>query len=114
MQSKWQFEAVHHMLYYIWGSNELFGGIPVVFGGDFTQILPVMKGANQVQIVDKNLQKSFIWPKLQYLFLHENKHIQPSETNEQFSRYLQSLSYCLELHSQITLLDFIAQYDNLI
>ena len=82
MQGKRQFEAVHRMLCDIRGSNELFGGIPVVLGGDFAQILPVVKGANQARIVDENLQKSFIWPKLQCLFLHENKRIWPSEANE--------------------------------
>ena len=75
MQGKRQFEAVHRMLCDIRGNNELFGGIPIVLGGDFAQILPVVKRADPAQIVNESLQKSFIWPKLQLLFLYKNKRI---------------------------------------
>jgi hypothetical protein len=112
MQGKRAFEAVHRMLCDVRGSDELFGGIPTVLGGDFAQILPVVKGANRARIVDENLQNSFIWPKLQLLFLHENMRIRPGEANQRFARYIQSMSYRPELHGNVTLPDEIKQHQD--
>jgi len=114
MQGKRQFEAVHRMLCDVRGSGELFGGIPIVLGGDFAQILPVVKGASQARTVEENLQNSFIWPKLQLLFLHENMRIREGEANERFSRYIQSMSYQPELRGSVALPDVITQHQDLI
>ncbi|POS81884.1 hypothetical protein EPUL_005913, partial [Erysiphe pulchra] len=43
MQNKHNFNAVDKTLRDLMNSDELFGGIPVVLGGDFAQILPVVK-----------------------------------------------------------------------
>ena len=113
MQGKKQFEAVDRMLRDVRGCNELFGGIPVVLGGDFAQILPVVKGANQARTVNENLQKSFIWPKFQLLFLHQNMRVQAGEANQRFSEYIRSMSYRPELRGNVTLPDMIKQYQDL-
>ncbi len=43
--------------------NVHFGGIPVVFGGDFRQVLPVIKHGGRATIVEAMLKKSLIlWP----------------------------------------------------
>ena len=114
MQGKRQFEAVHRMLCDVRGSGELFGGIPIVLGGDFAQILPVVKGASQARTVEENLQNSFIWPNLQLLFLHENMRIREGEANERFSKYIQSMSYQPELRGSVALPDVITQHQDLI
>jgi hypothetical protein len=113
MQGKNQFEAVHRMLCDVRGNNDLFGGIPVVLGGDFAQILPVVKGSNPARSIEENLQQSFIWPKLQLLFLHENMRLRAGETNEQFSEYIRSMSYRPELRGTVSLPDMIPQHDDL-
>jgi hypothetical protein len=46
MQSKYDFEAVDRTLRDIRDCEEPFGGLPVILGGDFAQILPVVKRAN--------------------------------------------------------------------
>ena len=55
MQHKYCFEAVYRMLTDVRGDQSLFGGIAIVFGGDFAQILPVVKHGRRADIVSANL-----------------------------------------------------------
>ncbi|POS81703.1 hypothetical protein EPUL_006620, partial [Erysiphe pulchra] len=50
MQNKHNFNAVDKTLRDLMNSDELFGGIPVVLGGDFAQILPVVKRGQRQDI----------------------------------------------------------------
>ena len=43
MQHRFCFEAVDRMLQDIWNNDRFFGGLPVIMGGDFAQILPVVR-----------------------------------------------------------------------
>ena len=72
MQNKYCFEAVHRTLADIRDDPSLFGGIPTVFGGDFAQILPVVRRGSREATVQACIQRSFIWPHLKVLFLTEN------------------------------------------
>ena len=52
MQNKFCFEAVDRTLQDIRSTPDaLFGGVPTVLGGDFAQILPVVKNGNRASIV---------------------------------------------------------------
>ena len=55
MQNKHCFEAIHWTLCDLLGNNSLFGGISIVFGGDFAQILPVVKHRDQGSTVAANI-----------------------------------------------------------
>ena len=58
------FESVH------------FDGIPVVFGGDFRQVLPVIKHGGRGAIVQAMLKKSSsLWPSVQQLKLTINERV---------------------------------------
>ena len=53
-----------------------FGGIPVVFGGDFRQVRPVIKHGGRRAIVQAALRKSsIVWPSVQQLKLTINKRV---------------------------------------
>ena len=65
MRHKYCFEAVHRTLCDVRDEpNLLFGGLPVVLGGDFAQILPVIIRGNCAAIVDAYVQRSFLWRSL--------------------------------------------------
>ncbi|POS84475.1 hypothetical protein EPUL_002381, partial [Erysiphe pulchra] len=51
MQSKHNFRAVDMVLRDLCDGNEFFGGIPVLLGGDFDQILPVVLRGRREQVV---------------------------------------------------------------
>ena len=75
--------------------NKLFGGKVFVFGGDFRQILPVIRKGSERDIIDHSLKLSNIWPQLEKFQLTTNmrlrsgvhsNHLSPA-VNE-FSEYL--------------------------
>lgn len=49
-----------------------FGGITVIFGGDFRQILPVIPKATRSEIVNASLNQSYLWESCQVCLLHKN------------------------------------------
>jgi len=53
MQHKYCFEAVNRTLNDIRNTsdNAVFGNSPIIIGGDFVQILPVVPGGNRAAIV---------------------------------------------------------------
>ena len=76
MQHKYYFEAVHRTLTDICSDDHsLFGGVPTLFSGDFAQILPVIPRGKRADIVNANLQKSFLWPSLRVLSLRLNMRV---------------------------------------
>jgi hypothetical protein len=72
MQNKEVVEAVNKVLEDIIKVNTLFGGIHVVPGGNWAQILPVVQRGSQGDSVKASLQSSNIWSSLRQLFLRRN------------------------------------------
>ncbi|CAN1140579.1 ATP-dependent DNA helicase PIF3 [Linum perenne] len=49
-----------------------FGGMSVVFGGDFRQILPVIKKGSRSEITGESLKKSYLWEHLTHIKFSQN------------------------------------------
>ncbi|ONM60681.1 uncharacterized protein [Zea mays] len=72
-----------------------FGGKVVVLGGDARQILPVIEGGTQSQIIDAAITSSPLWTSITVLYLTENMrlkspHLDSASKNEiaSFSKWL--------------------------
>jgi ATP-dependent DNA helicase PIF1 len=104
MMHKHAFEAVDRTLRDIMRVDEVFGGKIVVMGGDFRQVLPVIKRGTPGQIVDACLNRSTkIWQHVREFRLHVNMRVQrllaaggpDAEQNarrqQQFADYLKAL-----------------------
>ncbi|KIJ08223.1 hypothetical protein PAXINDRAFT_89171 [Paxillus involutus ATCC 200175] len=65
-------ECVDRTLRDLLNRDAPFGGIAVVFGGDFRQTLPVVPHGSREQIVGATLCRSRIWQHLRVRHLHEN------------------------------------------
>ncbi|KEH38251.1 PIF1-like helicase [Medicago truncatula] len=67
MMHRWCFEAVDRSMRYIMYKNDPlnefrpFGGMTIVLGGDFRQILPVVRKGTRQDIVDASINSSKIW-----------------------------------------------------
>lgn len=109
MQHKHCFVAVHRTLTDLLDNEIFFGGIPVVLGGDFAQILPVVCKGTRATIVQANIQRSFTWPKFQKLFLQQNMQIRHGAANESFAEWIGKMSYDPSLSGNIKLPDTVQQ-----
>ena len=58
MQNKYAFDAVDRILQDLLGNNLPFGGITVLFSGDFRQTLPVIPHGLRQQIIAASLRRS--------------------------------------------------------
>ena len=81
-------EAVNQTLQDIRHSDKLFGGLTVVFGGDFQQTLPVIVRGSRPQIVSACLQRSIIWRQLTVLTLKTNMRLGQDPAEQDFAQWL--------------------------
>ncbi|KAF5190259.1 Atp-dependent dna helicase, partial [Thalictrum thalictroides] len=108
MQQKNNFAAVDKSLRDIKKRlNSLFGGIPVLMGGDFAQILPVVIGGNREKIVTACIRSWSLWAKIKPLFLTENMRVIRGNANQRFAEWLARLSYDRNIYGQIEIPEWI-------
>jgi len=75
MQHKHCFSAVDRLLVDLRSVTSLFGGVPVILGGDWAQTLPVVRHGDRSQTVLACLQRSRFWPKIERLHLRINMRV---------------------------------------
>uniref|UniRef100_K4A156 ATP-dependent DNA helicase n=1 Tax=Setaria italica TaxID=4555 RepID=K4A156_SETIT len=86
MAKRQAMEALDNSLRDIMGRQDLpFGGKTVVFGGDFRQVLPVVRKGSRAQIVDASLRRSYLWESMHHLKLMRNMRTQ---SDPWFAEYL--------------------------
>ncbi|CAL1379666.1 unnamed protein product [Linum trigynum] len=75
-----------------------FGGVTVVFGGDFRQTLPIIDKGTRSQIVASSLKYSYLWGTLTVLKLKENMRLARSNcTSEEAQQISQFSKWLLEI-----------------
>jgi ATP-dependent DNA helicase PIF1 len=83
MAHKYAFEAVDRTIRDLGGVEQPFGGMVVVMGGDFRQILPVVVRGTRSHIVDACIKSSSLWKEVQTMALTTNMRIQQQDDEEQ-------------------------------
>jgi hypothetical protein len=86
-------EAVDRMLQDIREDDRPFGGVTVVFGGDFQQILPVVINGDRESIVGASLQYSPLWDKIVVIHLLENIRVRNDPNAERFASWLLNIGH---------------------
>jgi hypothetical protein len=115
IQHKYCFEVVHRLMVDLRSVSDdlLFGGVPVILGGDFAQILPVVMHSSRADIMTACLQRSFIWPRLQRLHLRTNIRVQQHPRSRDFIRWIRQLPYSDPQSNIVTIPDYIRKVYNL-
>jgi hypothetical protein len=72
MQHKHVMKTVDHTFRDLRGSDNPFGGLSVVFRGDFQQLLPVIVKGSRAQVVGGCMQRSFLWRSFTVLHLQQS------------------------------------------
>jgi hypothetical protein len=93
-QHRFAFEAVDRTLRDLCDSNDLFGGIMMVLGGDFLQTLPVVKTNLCSPVVYACLLSSPLWPAIRsnVLKLERNMRVGSSVEDQSFASWLRQLA----------------------
>ncbi|GMQ05571.1 hypothetical protein CsSME_00050547 [Camellia sinensis var. sinensis] len=92
MQHRHCVEAVDRTLRDICDSEKPFGGITVVLGGDFRQILPVIPKGVREQIVNASLRHSVLWKHIYILTLDLNMRLNhEGHENANFANFLMEI-----------------------
>ena len=59
-----------------------FGGMTVVLGGDFRQILPVVKNGRREHIINASIKRSYLWQHFEVFHLTKNMRLNSLSTNQ--------------------------------
>ena len=88
MQNKHIMETVDRSFKDLRSSDKPFGGLTVVFGGDFQQILPVVLKGSRAQVVGACMQRSVLWRSIAVLHLKQNMHLNTAvEAEANFAKW---------------------------
>ena len=88
MQHRYAIEALNRTLQDVLGQDRPFGGLTVLFGGDFRQILPVIPRGSREQIINASIRKSTVWRHIQVFHLTQNMRLRQSPENAAFAQWL--------------------------
>ncbi len=72
MANKEVIECLDRSLSDVTGCAKPFGGIVIVFGGDFRQVLPIVRHGSRAAIVNASIKRSLLWKRVRVLKLTVN------------------------------------------
>jgi hypothetical protein len=93
MQHRFTMEAVDRTCRDLLDVDRPFGGITVVFGGDYQQILPVVPKASRQEIVNSSLQRSYLWRAIELLYLKKNMRLRQTTEEQAFADWLLDIGH---------------------
>jgi len=68
--------------------DRMFGGLFVLFGGDFRQLLPVVLKGSRAQIVNACIMRSYLWDSIKKLSLTVNERVMRNGDHAAFCEFL--------------------------
>lgn len=86
-------EAVDRTLRDIRNDNRPFGGLTVIFGGDFQQTLPVIPQGSKNEIIGAVLANSMLWRNMEIHYLRQNMRIRHDPAAVEFNHWLLDIGH---------------------
>ena len=114
MQHRYVIECVDCSLWDLLNSDEPFGGIAILFGGDFRQTLPVIPHGSREQIVGATFCRSHLWQNVQVFHLQTNMHLGQDVVSDEWANHLLQLGtgQNLDAESQVDLPEYFHCQNN--
>ncbi|KAL6569662.1 hypothetical protein OROMI_014176 [Orobanche minor] len=97
MAHKHCYEALDRSLKYVLQSYKPFGGLVIVFGGDFRQILPVVPKGSRHDIVNAAICSSKLWSSCEVLRLTKNMRLQAGTSSEEIKETKEFAEWILQV-----------------
>ena len=88
MQHKYAADAVDRNLRDLLGNDVPFGGITIVFGGDFRQTLPIIPRGVRQQIVASTLCRGKLWKDIEVHYLLQNMRLERTPESVEHAKWL--------------------------
>jgi len=88
MQHRHAIEALNRTLQDILNNDRPFGGITVLFGGDFRQTTPIVPRGSREKIVNASLKRSSLWNNIHLYHLKQNMHLDRTPDSDAFADWL--------------------------
>ena len=88
MQHRHAIEALNRTLQDILNNDRPFGGITVLFGGDFRQTTPVVPRGSREKIVNASLKRSSLWNNIHLYHLKQNMRLDRTPDSDAFADWL--------------------------
>ena len=103
MLSRYQFEAIDHLMRDLTGKDIPFGDKIFILGGDFRQTLPVVHRASDTVIIENSIISSHLWSivyadahgdvKIRLNDPHNGRFVFPFNTLEELSKLLAEMEH---------------------
>ena len=82
------FEAIDRSIRELTGKEEPFGGITVVFSGDWRQCLPIVRRGSRGDVIHACIKSSDLWKQTKVMNLLRNMRVQLTGESSEFSKLL--------------------------
>ncbi|XP_066308323.1 uncharacterized protein [Miscanthus floridulus] len=80
-----------------------FGGKPMIFGGDFRQVLPIVEGASRAEIIKASLLGSYLWRHIKVMRLSTNMRLcDPSLSSHERTQLREFAAWILSIGEDST------------
>ena len=82
MGDKLNYEALDRSLRDVRKNEKIFGGMTILFSGDWRQILPIVPRGSRSQIINCCLKNSYIWNSTEVFTLNQNMRVNLDKSSE--------------------------------
>ena len=81
------------MLHDLRDNDKPFGGVTLLMGGDFQQMLPVIPNGACEQVLDATVTQSLLWNDIEVIHLHQNMWLRDDLEVEEFGEWLLQIGH---------------------
>ena len=91
MLSRYIYECIDKSIQDLLEINTLFGGLTVIFSGDWRQCLPIVKNGSDADVLNECLISSYLWKHIEHFKFTRNMRAEIQNDNSNYANLLLNL-----------------------